>query len=111
VRRIIRNKFQKPSPDLSATEAYLHETLRPVQPRPAFVSDLKLRLARAPQPKSARSLILKYSFWGAAGLISGAIIIIAGVRATILILSALGVLHFAHDQVKNKSASSMKTAI
>ncbi len=104
MKRIFRNKLQKQDPELADIEALLEDTLKPVKPRPAYVSGLKARLLSAQAIKAASPDLPKYTLWGLAGLASIAVIIFTGVRATIVLLTALGVLHYAQERVRNKQA-------
>lgn len=82
-------------------ENYLDETLVPVKPNTAFISGLHGRLLTAPEPQlPSMPPALQYTILGVLGLFSGIIIITTGIRATITILGALGIL----SQLKKRSA-------
>jgi hypothetical protein len=105
------NRFRKQNGDLQEIEAYLEQAFQPVEPRLAYISSLKGRLLAAQPKKTASPALLKYSLWGLAGLVSSIVIVVAGVRATILLLSALGVLRYAQDRAQQEPASSVQTVL
>jgi anti-sigma-K factor RskA len=105
------NRFRKQNSNLQEIEAHLEKTFQPVEPRPAYVSSLKSRLLAAQADKASSPAWLKYSLWGLAGLVSSVVVVVAGVRAAILLLSALGVLRYAQDRAQQEPAPSVRTAI
>lgn len=79
--------------ELAQLEAGLEQALVPVGPRRAFVSGLKGRLMAAPEPHvPSMSPALQYTLLGALGLFSGIIILVTGIRATVTLLGAIGLL-------------------
>jgi hypothetical protein len=111
MKTMFRNRFRKQNSDLQDIEAYLEQTLQSVEPRPAYVSSLKGRLLAAEPEKAVSPALLKYSLWGLAGLVSSVVIVVAGVRATVLLLSALGVMHYAQDRAHQEPASSVQSVL
>jgi hypothetical protein len=89
-------------------EACLKSVMRPVEPRSAFISALKVRLLNNHTNKRITPRFLQYSALLVAGLISGVIIVVTGVRATIAILGALGLLRNVRGQVTRKSTASIQ---
>jgi hypothetical protein len=86
---------------LAGLEDYLEESLLPVRPRQAFVAGLKNRLIMAPEPQlPSIPPVLQFTLLGALGIFSGLLIIITGIRATITLLGALGLL----SQLRKRSA-------
>ena len=73
-------------------EPILDKALRPVVPRPEFVGVLRKRLANQVQPVKTGLSAWQYSFWVGAGLVSGVVLVVAGVRAATALLVALGVI-------------------
>ena len=92
-------------------EGYLEAALYPVDPRKVFVGDLKSRLINAPVVEITSAEVVQYALLGLAGILSGLIIIITGIRATITILSALGVLRHARSQAGQKGASAAQSVL
>lgn len=95
--------------ELGKVEPILAATLKPVTPRLEFVSDLRTRVASQPQPLKAQANLWQYALWAGAGLVSGVVLIVTGVRAATAILVALGVI----QQVKKSQQtpdSSLKPA-
>ena len=87
--------------DFADLEDYLDEALIPVEPSAAFVSGLKGRLLSVPEPQlPSMPLSLQYTLLGALGLFSGILIIVTGIRATVTLLGALGIL----SQLRKRSA-------
>ncbi len=79
--------------ELADLEASLGKSLVPVEPRRAFVNGLKGRLMAAPEPQlPSMSPALQYTLLGALGLVSGMIILVTGIRATVTLLGAIGLL-------------------
>jgi hypothetical protein len=86
--------------EFAELENYLQEVLVPVSPRLSFVSGLKERLLEAPVPRlSSMPKGLQYTLLGALGVASGLLIIVTGIRATVTLLAALGLL----SQMKKSS--------
>jgi len=85
--------------DILGIEDYLYSALYPVNPSSTFVQSLKSRLMDAPEPVNRSKEIMQYSLLGLAGVLSGIIIIVTGIRATVTILGALGILR----QVRNRA--------
>lgn len=84
--------------ELSGIESYLQNLLKPVTPRPKFVSGLGERLLQTPIPPARWVTFLGYTALISAGLISGAIILATGVRAVLAVIGALGVAHQIKEQ-------------
>jgi len=80
-------------------EYYLRTVLKPVEPRADFVSDLGARLAGAPYTKQRLPVRLQYALLAAAGLISSLIIVITGIRATLTLLGAMGLMRHIKGQM------------
>ncbi len=85
---------------IKGIENRLQATLLPVSPRPEFVKDLKHRLL---SPAEADASIVSSKpkqnvFVLAAGLLSGTVLIVLGVKAIIALLASLGLL----QQVKSR---------
>lgn len=77
--------------DFMGMEVYLQSQLGRVAPRPDFVASLRTRLAYVEKPvKKTTAEALRILVLTVAGLLSGAMLIMAAVRATIAILVALG---------------------
>ena len=74
-------------------ERYLQTSFRPVAPRPDFVTDLKTRLTQESKRFSSRSTVLQYVLLSLAGVLTSALLILAGMRAVVTLLGVLGILH------------------
>ena len=97
--------------DLAKLEDYLQANLQPVAPRPEFINNLRARLlkseaAAVPATNGLRLLIL-----AAAGIVSGVLIGITGIRATITLLGALRILRDVRRQVSQKPAAPLTPAM
>jgi len=92
--------------ELMSVERYLDRQLTPVKPRPEFVERLGGQLASAKLEKKGLSPIVQYAILGAAGVFSGLIILVTGIRATVTILGALGALRLIKQHSAQKSAST-----
>ena len=86
-------------------ESYLEAALHPVSPQPAFMEDLKTKLLQAPAYERKVNEVATIALLGLAGVLSGLIIFVTGIRAVVTILGALGVLRNARGQVKEKRAA------
>jgi len=84
--------------DILGIEDYLYSALYPVNPSSTFVQSLRSRLMDAPEPVNRSKEIMQYSLLGLAGVLSGIIIIVTGIRATVTILGALGLLRQARNR-------------
>jgi hypothetical protein len=90
-----------PVEEVEEIEAKLQENLVPVKPRSAFVSSLKERILTAPEPKlPSMPPALQYSILGALGLFSSVLIVVTGIRATVTLIGALGLI----SQLRKRSA-------
>jgi hypothetical protein len=91
-------------------EPILDRALRPVVPRPEFVGGLRKQLAiQAPPVKSGPSA-WQYLLWVGAGLVSGVVLILAGLRAATALLVALGVIQQV-KKIQQPSDSSLRPAL
>jgi hypothetical protein len=86
-------------------EAYLQASLMPVSPRPEFIDGLRVRLNNAPIPKSTAPVVIQFGILAAAGMISGLILLVAGLRALVTILGTLGLLRHARGQRQEQAAA------
>ena len=82
-------------------EVNLDNALIPVKPRSAFVSGLQGRLLSLPEPQlPAMPSAIQYLLLGFVGVLGGVLIILTGIRATLTLLGAIGIL----SQLKKRSA-------
>jgi hypothetical protein len=88
-------------------EYYLRSVLRPVEPKPDFVSELGARLVGATFKEDQWPVRLQYALLAVAGLISSVIIVVTGIRATLTLLGAMGFMR----HIKNQVQSNQTTAI
>ncbi|MBN1148765.1 MAG: hypothetical protein JXA78_16005 [Anaerolineales bacterium] len=109
--RLLRRVTKQDIYELEDLEDYLARALRPVEPRPGFIADLRARLDRAPAPQKQSPAALRYALLAAAGLLSSLIIVITGVRAAITILGALGVLGHVRNQARRKQVAAAPPVI
>ena len=93
---------------LADLEKLLASALRPVQPRSDFVKDLRQRLMDHSIPSVAqkRTPTSHYALLVTASILSGAFLLVAGSRAVISFLSALGVLSYMKAKVDGKNIVS-----
>jgi hypothetical protein len=73
-------------------EPILDAALVTVAPRPEFVGELRKRLAGQVLPVKTGPSLWQYAMWVSAGLVSGVVLVVAGVRATTSLLVAVGVI-------------------
>jgi hypothetical protein len=93
--------------EISRLELYLDAALHPIQPRSSFVTDLKTRLQQEPIPVSNSNQVVQYAILGLAGVVSGLIIFVTGLRATVTLLGAIGILRHAKSRGKqNRTAAA-----
>jgi hypothetical protein len=95
--------------DLPGLEVQLAEALAPIIPRVNFVNDLKRRLSveqdislATKRPNPVQSVLL-----GVAGVISGALILVIGLRAIIALLGGKGHLQQFKEQIQQKKTQTM----
>jgi hypothetical protein len=96
-------KRRRTDPEVAQTEVLrverrLGDMLREVPPRQAFVSNLKNRLAKETMPRRSNTQIVQYILLSLAGIVSGAMLMIAGIRAMVTLLGLLGILHQVGQQ-------------
>ena len=89
----------------SSLEKYISAALHPIEPRPSFVAGLKDRLIMAPADQENNNEVAQFAILGLAGVLSGLIIFITGVRATVAILGALGLLRQSKNPVDQKQTA------
>ena len=97
--------------NLQELESNLREILRPVVPSQDFVADLKKRLLRYPRWKIALPAMLKSIMLVSAGLISGLIILVSGMRAIVTILGTFKILRQIKTQENKKQVSAPETGV
>jgi hypothetical protein len=91
-------------------EPILDRALRPVVPRPEFVGGLRKQLAIQPQPVKSGPSAWQYLLWVGAGLVSGVVLIVAGLRAATALLVALGVIQQV-KKIQQPPDSSLRPAL
>jgi len=97
--------------NLQVLESNLREILQPVVPTPDFMDDLKKRLLRYPRWKIALPGMLKSIMLVSAGLFSGVIILVTGIRAIVTIFGAFKILRQIKTQVNKKQVSATQTGV
>jgi hypothetical protein len=88
-------------------ERFLQTSFSPVAPRPDFVSGLKTRLAVESKKVYSRSTVLQYVLLSLAGVVTSALLILAGVRAVVTLLGLLGILHQMRGSVGDKQSQPL----
>ena len=111
MRNLFWGKKQKEQ-EVAEMERRLQAVLRPVKPRPEFVRDLRLQLVNQfnslePDPQMGSRQLLLVT---AAGFLSGALILVLGIRTVLALLSALGVIHQVKRQLDEKRANPAQPA-
>jgi hypothetical protein len=91
-------------------EPILENALRPVVPRPEFVGVVRKRLAIQVQPMKTGPSAWQYVLWVGAGLVSGVVLIVAGLRAATALLVALGVIQQV-KKIQQPPDSSLRPAL
>lgn len=99
-----KNKKITLEKDLKILEKRLSSTLKPVDPRPKFVRNLRYKIVGKPQQKilGLPAEKVRNGLLVAGGVISFTVVIISGIRAIITILGALGLLQL-NKQMKESS--------
>jgi hypothetical protein len=96
--------------DLTNIEHHLQKNLRSVAPRPEFERALKSRLMNKPAAtiRKAKLETKQYLLLTGAGLLSGTILLVFGVRAVIRLLNALGLLQQMKPSMVQERATLTK---
>lgn len=94
-------------PGVVKMERYLQTSFSPVAPRPDFVTGLKTRLVAESKQVFSRSTVLQYVLLSLAGVLTSALLILAGVRAVVTLLGLLGILHQMRGQVSEKHSQAV----
>ena len=97
--------------NLQELESNLRVILLPVVPSLDFVTDLKKHLLRYPRWKIALPGMLKSIMLVGAGLISGVIILVTGIRAIVTIFGTFKILRQIKTQVNKKQVSATQTSV
>jgi hypothetical protein len=95
--------------DIQSLEARLALLMQPVEPRPEFVSNLKRSLLQQPETslKETKQGLVQYIFLGAAGVLSGALILVFGIKA---VSGILGSFQNVKKQVEQNPTTSLGSA-
>jgi len=104
--KVIPNQY-----NLQYLESNLREILQPVVPTADFVVDLKNHLLRYPRWKIALPGMLKSIMLVSAGLVSGVLILVTGIRAIVTILFTFKILRQIKTQVDKKQVSTTQTGV
>ena len=86
--------------EMEYLENSLSATLRPVQPHPGFVTDLKARLISNALSIDDRPRVLRYSLYIFAGIFGGVLLIATSIRAIFTLLVTLGVIKHLRSQAR-----------
>lgn len=86
-------KTDRNNPSLVDLERSLAQTLVPVEPRPEYVYRLKRRLIESDAEMKMAPSLFRILVYGAAGLVSLLLLIIAGVRGKPRLVGALQHIH------------------
>jgi hypothetical protein len=99
--------------DFTVLEARIESAFVPVPPRAEYVRELKQRLLSendieiaVTKPGGRQSII-----WTAAGLLSGTLILVLGVRAVITLLNSRGFIQQIKNQMQPKNAAPLNPAV
>jgi len=95
--------------DFSDIEADLRDFLKPVEPRPSFVSESRIRLVRASLQKRSHWMMIQLVLLVIAGLTSSLLILVVGVRAVITLIGMLGMINLAREQSSQKRSISVRS--
>ena len=110
----MRIKFWRKKPpekEITLLETLLDAIYQPVEPKPFFVSDLKARLMGAPIPVRTAPTRRQLAMLAVAGVVSGVIILVTGLRAAVTVLVALGILRQMKGQMGGSQAATLPPAI
>ena len=97
--------------NLQELESNMREFFQPVGPSPIFVADLKKSLLRYPRWKIALPGMLRSIMLVSAGLISGVMILVTGMRAIVTIFGTFKILRQFKTQVNKKQVSAIQTGV
>jgi hypothetical protein len=106
--KVYRIKSERDT-DFSDIEANLRGFLRPVEPRPTFVNESRIRLVKASLRKRSQLMIIQLVILAIAGLTSSILILVVSMRAVITLLGMLGMLHLFREQGRQKRAISVRS--
>lgn len=91
----------------AALEAYLRDNMGRVAPRPEFVDNLHHRLRYSDLEETSSSNLIQLLLFALLALSSSILLVIAGIKAVMALLVALGVLH----QVKEPPPTERKPVV
>ena len=92
--------------EIAQMEANLYKIYRPVSPRPEFVKILRTRLQTPPDTtlQVQRKGVLQYAVWTIAGLLSGTLILVLGVKGVMVLANNIKVM-------QQKNSTSLQSAV
>jgi hypothetical protein len=95
--------------EMIALEARLERLMPMVEPRPEFTANLKRSLVQLPETtlRVPEQGILQYIVWGTAGLLSGALILVFGIKA---VAGLIGSIQQVKKQVEQNTSTSLGSA-
>ncbi len=109
MKKLLRVGVIEDSEGIKALEARLRATLIPVSPRSEYVHELKRNLLKEselgfsePRPGLLQKVLLP-----AAGLLSGALLLVLGVRGVIALLNSRGVIQQIKNGIQGKKAAPL----
>lgn len=77
------------SDEISRFEQYLEGLMHPVQPRPAFVDNLRERLMTVPRPREGLISWFQLAVLAGIGLLSGVVLAVVGIKAVVTLIRTL----------------------
>ena len=98
--------------DLRELERHLASTLAPVEPRPEFIRNLRVKLIG----KESKNILglppqrVREGLLIAGGVLSLFVVVLTGIRAALTVLSALGLLQLKKQVENNSKAPLQPTA-
>jgi hypothetical protein len=107
----LHNRFGEKSQNrkITVVEAKLEQLLQPVEPRAEFSANLKRSLLHQPETslREPGQGVLQYALWGTAGVLSGAVILVVGIKA---VAGLIGSIQQVKKQVEHNPSASLGSA-
>jgi hypothetical protein len=108
--RTVNNRSKGAEIDFPSIENYLGSALRPIQPRPTFVTGLKSKLKTEALTKRPGLSLPQILLIAAIGISSSILLVFTGVRAVAAVLGVLGVLRLASGSDHKKDSVTVAPA-
>ena len=108
MRRLFKQPVREDDIYINKLEQYFGDSLIQVAPRTEFINDLKRRLATN-YPQDIETGVNRWGLFAIAGLVSGVMLLVMGIRSVIMILSVLGIMSNYRQTIEPKQSAELSS--